>query len=132
MQNFILFYKSIRTTMIESLPRPVEFDTLAIINQSFAQGELGEEVLDWSISKEANTDAPSSIFVTVANYDYFFINIEGNKVEETDLDARELIADFEATLQWMVINGHLYGDKGSYVVLEKCLRTLSPEIIFPA
>lgn len=132
MQNFILFYQSIRATMIESLPRPVEFDTLTIINQSLVQGELGGELSGWSISKEANADAPSSIFVTVANYDYFFIDAAGEKVMDTGRDARELIADFEATLHWMVINSHIYGDKGSYVVLEKCLRTLSPEIAFPA
>ncbi len=132
MQNFILFYKSIRSTMIASLPRPVEFDTLAIINASLAQGELGEEFAGWSISKEANADAPSSIFVTVANYDYFFIDTAGEKVGEAGLDARELIADFEATLHWMVINSHIYGDKGTYVVLEKCLRTLLPEITLPA
>lgn len=129
MQNFILFYKSIRLTMIKALPRPVEFDTLAIINRALAQGELGDEVIGWSIDKEANSDAPSSIFVTVPNYDYFFIDAVGEKLEEPGLNARELIADFEATLHWMVINSHLYGDKGSYVVLEKCLRTLSPEII---
>jgi len=132
MQNFVLFYKTIRATMIEALPRPVEFDTLGIINRALAQGELGEEVIGWAIDKEANADAPSSIFVTAANYDYFFIDHEGERVGEPWLDARELIADFEATLHWMVINSHVYGDKGSYVVLEKCLRTVSPEIVLSA
>ncbi|MGC6386594.1 hypothetical protein ACMV8I_02880 [Ewingella sp. S1.OA.A_B6] len=128
MQNFVLFYKAIRATMIASLPQSVEFDTLAIINLALAQGELGEEVVDWSIDKEANADAPSSIFVTAANYDYFFIDAQGEKIVEPGLHARRLIADVEATLHWMVINNHVYGDKGHYVVLEKCLRTLSPEI----
>ncbi|GAB2928700.1 hypothetical protein [Hafnia psychrotolerans] len=129
MQNFVLFYKIIRATMITSLPQPVEFDTLESINLVLAQGQLGEEVVEWRIDKEANAEAPSSIFVTAANYDYFFIDAQGEKIVEPGLDARELIADFEATLHWMVINSHLYGDKGHYVVLEKCLRTLSPEIV---
>ncbi len=132
MKNFLLFYKSIRATMIEALPRPVEFDTLAIINQALEKGELGEALRGCNIGKEANAEAPSSIFVTVANYDYFFVDAAGEKIIEPGLDARELIADFEATLHWMVLNSHIYGDKGTYVILEKCLRTLSPEIILPS
>lgn len=132
MQNFILFYKTIRITLINALPRPVDFDTLAILNQALARGELGEERVGWTIDKETNGDAPSSMFVTVPNYDYFFVDIQKEKIEEPGLEALELIADFEATLHWMALNGHVYGEKGSYVILEKCLRTLTPEIALSA
>lgn len=132
MQNFLLFYKTIRTTLIDALPRPVNFDTLAILNQALLRGELGETRAGWTIDKETNADTPSSIFVTVPNYDYFFLDAQNQRVEESGPEVRELIADFEATLHWMVLTGHLYGEKGSYVILEKCLRTFAPEIAMSA
>jgi len=132
MQNFLLFYKTIRTTLIDALPRPVDFDTLAILNQALLQGELGEAKAGWTIGREMNSDTPGSMFVTVPNYDYFFVDAQNTRVEEPGLEVRELIADFEATLNWMVLTGHLYGEKGSYVILEKCLRTLTPEIALSA
>lgn len=129
MQNFILFYQLSRAAMISALPRAVEFDSLDVVNQALRQGALGESRTGWTLDKEANEEPPSSMFAAVPNYDYFFVEAQGERVEDPGLDGRELIIDFEATLNWMVMNGYLYGEKGSYVVLDKCLRTLTPEIV---
>jgi hypothetical protein len=129
MQNFILFYQLSRAAMISALPRAVEFDSLEVVNQALRKGEFGASRTGWTLDKEANEEPPSSMFAAVPNYDYFFVDEQGERVEEPGLDGRELIIDFEATLNWMVMNGYLYGEKGSYVVLDKCLRTLTPEIV---
>ncbi|NWA37900.1 hypothetical protein HX889_09570 [Pseudomonas reactans] len=129
MQNFILFYKLSRAALINALPRAVEFDSLEVVNQALRNGEFGASRTGWTLDKEANEEPPSSMFAAVPNFDYFFVDEQGERVEEPGLDGRELIIDFEATLNWMVMNGYLYGEKGSYVVLDKCLRTLTPEIV---
>lgn len=129
MRNFTLFYKIIRARMIDALPRPIEFNPLELLNQALLNGEFGENRTGWKLSKQATEEASNSMFVAVPNYDYFFMDEQDQSVVDPALDGRELIIDFEATLNWMVINGHLYGDKSSYVILEKCLRTLTPEIV---
>ncbi|QMV51284.1 hypothetical protein [Ewingella americana] len=132
MQNFILFYQLIRAAQISALPRSVEFDSLEMVNLALHNGQFGESRIGWTLDKEANEEPPSSMFAAVPNYDYFFLDAQGERVEEPGLEGRELIIDFEATLNWMVMNGYLYGEKGNYVVLDKCLRTLTPEVALSA
>jgi uncharacterized membrane-anchored protein len=129
MTTFFVFYRVIRQSLIAALPQSIEFNAVETLNGAFVEGYLGEETREWQIDRVDSKAEPSSIFVTVPNYDYFFVNGQGDTIEDAPWEARELMSDFDATVHWMVVNNYLFVEGKTYLLLEKCLKT--PEIVIP-